>query len=233
MSSRIIVAVGGGEIKNKTTLKIDGYIADLAKKRAGEKRATALFLGTASYDFMPYFNSFRKTYTSLFGLKAEVAMTVYRKTEYCRLKEKFEAADMIYVGGGDTKFMIESWKESGVMSLVIDAYRRGVIISGLSAGAICWFEQMYTDSEIISGDGADYKIMPAAGILKGLACPHYNERREDFDRILLNGNLEAVGIENDCAVVYENEVAVRAVSAGGKAYYLKADNGELKRIEII
>ena len=230
---KTIIAVGGGEIKEKTTLKIDEYIASLAKKRAGERRARALFIGTASHDYMPYFNSFRKTYTSEFGLKDDVAMTVYRKTEYCRLKEKFDAADMIYVGGGDTVFMMASWHESRVNELLLDAYRRGVIISGLSAGAICWFERMYTDSEIISGKGADYKIMPATGILKGLACPHYNERREDFDRILLNGNLEAVGIENDCAVVYENEVAVRAVSAGGKAYYLKADNGELKRIEII
>ena len=57
-----IIAIGGGEIKSKTTLKIDEYVANLAKKHAGEKRANALFIGTASHDSMPYFNSFRKTY---------------------------------------------------------------------------------------------------------------------------------------------------------------------------
>ena len=65
---KILIAIGGGEIKNKTTLKIDNYIANLAKARAGEKRATALFVGTASHDSMPYFNSFRKTFTSNFDL---------------------------------------------------------------------------------------------------------------------------------------------------------------------
>ena len=65
------IAIGGGEIKNKTTLKIDEYVANLAKARAGDKRATALFIGTASHDSMPYFNSFRKTYTSVFDIKAK------------------------------------------------------------------------------------------------------------------------------------------------------------------
>ena len=72
-----IIAIGGGEIKNKTTLKIDEYVANLAKDHAGEKRANALFIGTASHDSMPYFNSFRKTYTSVFDIKAEVALMVY------------------------------------------------------------------------------------------------------------------------------------------------------------
>ncbi|MBQ7164075.1 MAG: Type 1 glutamine amidotransferase-like domain-containing protein [Clostridia bacterium] len=232
MRARTIIAIGGGEIKNKTTLKIDEYIASLAKERAGAKRANALFIGTASHDFMPYFNSFRKTYTSVFDIKAEVAMSVYLKTDRERLAEKFSAADMIYVGGGDTKFMIESWRESGIADLVLDAYRRGVIISGLSAGAICWFEEMYTDSEIVAGEGSDYKIMPALGVLKGLASPNYNERLEDFDAILLSENRSAIGIENDCAVVYENEVAVRAISSGGKAYRIACKDGKLIKTEI-
>ena len=57
-----IIAVGGGELKAKTTLEIDKYVSALAKARAGEKRAYALFLGTASHDSLPYFNSFRKIY---------------------------------------------------------------------------------------------------------------------------------------------------------------------------
>ena len=56
-----IIAIGGGEIRSKETLEIDGYIASLARERAGEKRPYVLFIGTASHDSMPYFNSFRKT----------------------------------------------------------------------------------------------------------------------------------------------------------------------------
>ena len=74
---KYIIAIGGGEIKSKTTLKIDEYVAALAKKHAGDMRATALFVGTASHDSMPYINSFRKTYTSVFDIKADVALMVY------------------------------------------------------------------------------------------------------------------------------------------------------------
>ncbi len=230
MNERTIVAIGGGEIKNKTTLKIDEYIASLAKRRACGKRANALFIGTASHDHMPYFNSFRKTYTSVFDIKADVALTVFKQTEYSHLKEKFDVADMIYVGGGDTKFMIDSWKETGVYELVTDAYRRGVIISGLSAGAICWFEEMYTDSEIVSGEGNDYKIMPALGWLKGVGCPHYNERVEDFSRTMKNVKKPAIGIENDCAVVFENEELSAVISSGGKAFkFIPSEEGFVKQ----
>ena len=48
-----IVAIGGGELRERTTLGIDEYIANLAKERAGDRRANALFIPTASHDFMP------------------------------------------------------------------------------------------------------------------------------------------------------------------------------------
>ena len=98
-----IIAIGGGEIKSKTTLKIDEYIASLAKEHAGEKRANALFIGTASHDSMPYFNSFRKTYTSVFDIKAEVALMVYGEMDAQRIIDKINNADCIYIGGGDTQ----------------------------------------------------------------------------------------------------------------------------------
>ena len=74
---KTLICIGGGELKSKETLKIDGYIAQKAKLRAGERRAYGLFIPTASHDSMPYFNSFRKTYTSVFDIKADVALTVY------------------------------------------------------------------------------------------------------------------------------------------------------------
>ena len=94
-----IIAIGGGEIKNKTTLEIDRYVANLAKEHAGEKRANALFIGTASHDSMPYFNSFRKTYTSVFDIKAEVALIVYGEMDIERIAGKIDAAPRtVFVG---------------------------------------------------------------------------------------------------------------------------------------
>lgn len=146
MAQRTLIAIGGGELKERTTLKIDEYIAERAKARAGERRANALFLPTASHDFMPYYNTFHKVYTGVFDIKTDVALCVFKDVDLSRMKEKFDKADMIYVGGGDTVFMIEQWKKTGILPLIREAYERGVVLCGLSAGAICWFSDMYTDS---------------------------------------------------------------------------------------
>ena len=222
-----IIAIGGGEIRNKTTLKIDEYVANLAKIHAGEKRANALFIGTASHDSMPYFNSFRKTYTSVFDIKAEVALIVYGEMNIDRIKEKIENADMIYVGGGDTVYMLDKWKETGIDKMLLSAYENGKIICGLSAGAICWFEDMYTDYEIMRGTSSQYKNFKGLGVLKGLCCPHFNEREKDFTEEFLKANKEyAFCIENDCAIEFVNGTPQKIISAGGNAYLMKNVNGK-------
>ena len=168
-----IVAIGGGELREKTTLKIDEYLANLAKERAGEQRANALFIPTASHDYMPYYNTFHKVYTGLFNIKTDVALTVYKEVDLEKLKAKFEKADLIYVGGGDTVFMIEHWKKVGVLPLLRDAYERGVILAGLSAGAICWFSDIYTDSSSVLGDGEKYALFKGLNWINGIISPHY------------------------------------------------------------
>ncbi len=230
---KYLIAIGGGEIKNKTTLKIDDYIANLAKLHAGEKRANALFFGTASHDSMPYFNSFRKTYTSVFDIKAEVGLLVYGEMDMQKIKDKIDAADCIYVGGGDTVFMLDLWKKKGVDKLLINAYNQGKIICGLSAGAICWFSDMYTDYEIMRGQSASYSLHKGLGLINGLITPHFDERIEDFTETFIKSEFEsAYAIENDAAIVFKNGTAERALSSGGKAYILKKDNGKIERCEI-
>ena len=230
---KYIIAIGGGEIKNKTTLKIDEYIANLAKVHAGERRANALFFGTASHDSMPYFNSFRKTYTSVFDIKAEVGLLVYGEMNMQKIKDKIEAADCIYVGGGDTVFMLDLWRKKGVDKLLIEAYNNGKIICGLSAGAICWFSDMYTDYEIMRGKSASYSLHKGLGVIDGLITPHFDERENDFTEAFIKSDLKsAFAIENDAAIVFKNGAPERALSSGGKAYILKKVGDSVERCEI-
>ncbi len=230
---RKIIVIGGGEIKNKTTLKIDEYIANLAKAHAGEKRANALFIGTASHDSMPYFNSFRKTYTSVFDIKAEVALMVYGEMSVEKIADKIANADCIYVGGGDTVFMLDKWKEFGVDEMLIKAYNEGKIICGLSAGAICWFKDMYTDYEIMRGQSSRYVLKKGLGVLDGAMCPHFNEREEDFTSALLKGEIDsAYCVENDCAIEFTDGKLSNVISAGGKAFTLNLDNGKVIKREL-
>ncbi len=230
---KYLIAIGGGEIKNKTTLKIDEYIAALAKVHAGEKRANALFFGTASHDSMPYFNSFRKTYTSVFDIKAEVGLLVYGEMDMQKITDKIDAADCIYVGGGDTVFMLDLWKKKGVDKLLIDAYNSGKIICGLSAGAICWFSDMYTDYEIMRGTSAEYSLHKGLGLIEGLITPHFDEREKDFtETFLKSGFTKAFAVENDAAIVFKNGLIERSLSSGGKAYIISKNGGAIERCEI-
>jgi dipeptidase E len=226
-----IIAIGGGEIKNKTTLKIDEYVSNLAKAHAGEKRAVGLFIGTASHDSMPYFNSFRKTYTSNFDLKAEVALIVYGEMDMQKIQSKIDMADVIYIGGGNTKFMLEKWQETGLTEMIINAYNQGKIICGLSAGAICWFTDMFTDYAIMSGESNEYTHMEGLGIINGMMCPHFNERESELESYLNKNGYDGdiFGVENNCAIEFTNGVFDKVISAGGKAYKMvKKDNTFVK-----
>ncbi len=228
-----IIAIGGGELRERTTLKIDEYIATLAKARAGDRRANALFIPTASHDFMPYYNTFHKVYTGMFDIKTDVALTVFKQPDMEKMKSKFEKADLIYVGGGDTVFMMRQWKETGLLPLIEDAYQRGVVLAGLSAGAICWFSDIYTDSVMVNGEGEErYSMFQGLGWKKGVISPHYNTRTLDFDEIVCYNYARAYGVEDNAALVIEDDEIVGSITSGGKAWLINCKDGKLKKTEI-
>lgn len=231
---RTLIVIGGGELRSRETLPIDGYICDLAKKRAGDRRAIALFVGTASKDCMPYYNTFHKVYTGVYGLKTDVALVSRGEYDFEKLKDKFDRADLIYVGGGDTVYMLAKWRETGLDKLILSAYERGVITCGLSAGAICWFRYMYTDGLMSEGVSDKYEITTALGVLRGAACPHFNERKPDFiEAAKKNDEIgEWYCLENGSALRFENENLKEGVSCGGKAYLARKNGPEVDFTEI-
>lgn len=222
MSERRMILIGGGELKERETFEIDRYIATLAKQRAGDRRACGLFIPTASHDCMPYYNTFHKVYTGAFDVKTDVVLTVQHEPDQEKLRAKFEKADFLYVGGGNTVFMLEHWKKTGLLPFIREAYERGVILCGLSAGAICWFEDMYSDS-VVEGE---YAMYSGLGWIKGKISPHYNERMLDFDEIVLYNKFCAWGLENRSALEVVNEVPVKSISCGGQVVYLDGTSGD-------
>ena len=205
---RTLIAIGGGELKTKTTLKIDEYIADLVKKRAAPNRGTALFIGTASHDSLPYFNSFRKIYTSVFDIKAEVALLTKKDVPIEHNAEKLKKTDLIYVGGGDTLYMLDIWRKTGFDKLILEAYRNGVPVAGLSAGSICLFEKMYADSAKREDGG--YGIEDGLGWIPGIMTPHYNLRPE-FDEIARDYPIKYAAKDNE-ALLFTDEKLVGKLS---------------------
>ena len=229
-----IYAIGGGEIKNKETLKLDEFLVNKAKEHAGEKRPYALFIPTASHDFMPYYNSFHKIYTGVFDVKTDVALTVFHEYDIEKIKTKFQKADLIYVGGGNTLFMIDSWEKTGILDLITDAYNREVIICGLSAGAICWFEDIYTDSlDSENKKEIPYSMAKGLGWLKGVVSPHYNERSKDFDDIVSDNYNEAIGIENNTMLEIVDGNITGSISTDGNNAYRIINESKILTKEII
>ena len=224
------VLIGGGDIRAKETIEIDKQIAKLAKEKAERERgegarANALFVGTASHDYMPYNNSFHKMYTGELGLKTDVVLTVYTQMDEEKIKGKFEKADMIYVGGGDTVFLIEEWRRAGLDERIAEARARGVIVAGLSAGAICWFEKMYTDSAKTGEDV--YTVVPGLGVLPGAACPHYNHRRADFAEVIGEGEDWTCMEDNSALILDDDGKILRALNLGGQVYKVRKENGKI------
>ena len=120
-----------------------------------------------------------------------------------------------------------------ILSKIISAYERGVTIVGRSAGAICWFTDMYTDYQIMRGESADYTFKKGLGILQGTACPHFNEREEDFANALKKGEINgAYCVENDCAIEFIDGKFSGVISAGGKAYYMSIKDGQTVKEEL-
>lgn len=226
---RKLVVIGGGELRNFTTIEIDKFIADLAKKP--DKRTYALFIPTASHDSKPYFNTFRKTYTSKLDCKVDVAISTKGEMTIEHIKEKIQKADLIYVGGGNTEYLLNEWKKSGLDQLLIQAYERGVVLCGLSAGAICWFEKALSDCKMVDGVEGDYEVLDGLGLVEGLCCPHYNDAKRISGYSKVKDQYpNALCIEDDCAVYFEDGVIKGAIGAGDAYLY---NNGEKREVEKI
>lgn len=161
-----IVAIGGGGFgRSLGSLEIEKYIISLVNK----KNPRICFIPTASGDNDLYKLNFYRAFSKLNCITSHIDF--FSRTE--DLSEKVLTQDIIYVGGGNTKSMLAVWKEWDLHKILINAYENGIVMSGVSAGAICWFDKGITDSY------ADkLEIIDCLGIIKGIACPHFDEEKE-------------------------------------------------------
>ena len=165
--SRNIIAIGGGGFgANPGQGIIEAYILKQTKK----KKPKICFIPTATGDNEAYKVNYYSTFTKL---DCEPSHLYFFKRTHS-LKKLILNQDAIFVGGGNTKSMLAVWKDWGLDKILRTAYRNGVVMSGVSAGAICWFQQGVTDSW-----SSDLKIMSCLNFVKGTCCPHYDEEPKE------------------------------------------------------
>lgn len=166
-----IVAIGGGEFKTRGTLPIDQAIVAMAEK----ERPRVLFIPTASQESGGYITTFRHIYGQQLGCRTQPLMLGKGEPKSRQqVLDKIMASDIIYVGSGNSRYMLEQWRRFGVDDALKQAAAEGKILCGISAGAICWFEASWSDYPVLEGTGG-YTLLPALGLLPSLVCPHSDE----------------------------------------------------------
>ena len=197
-----IVAIGGGKLALKQTLAIDRVVVDLV----GRKRPRALFIPTASGDDEEYEQSFRRTYADELGCKVDCLKLLYPGGDRSNLKKRILAADLIYVGGGNTLRMMKLWRKLGVDRMLRTAGNQGTVLAGLSAGAICWHRWGHSDSMSFSSEEAwSYVRVRSLGFLPHLFCPHLDGEKRHDSLVEMLGRYRnlTVACNNNAAIYYD------------------------------
>ena len=207
MDKQIIAIGGGGFGRNPGVGVIEKYILDQSDK----KIPNICFIPTATGDDESYKVSFYSTFSKLNCNPTH--LDFFKRTP--DLETLIFSQDIIFVGGGNTKSMLAVWREWNLHEILKNAYNDGIIMCGVSAGAICWFEKGITDS------WADkLNILDCLGFVKGNCCPHYDEehdRRPSLMKFLKQKKLkDCYAVEGGCALHIKNDVVYSAVSFKGK-----------------
>jgi dipeptidase E len=219
---RQIIALGGGGFGvDATNLVLDRYI--LAQARVSDPAVA--FVPTASGESDNYIVRF---YTAYLGLPCRPShLAFFRRTP--DLRSYLLAQDVIYVGGGNTKSMLAVWREWGVPELLREAWELGIVLAGISAGAICWFEQGITDSF-----ADQLRVIDCLGFLPGSCCPHYSgepERRPSFHRLLREGEIApGFAIDDGAAIHFTGDQVDHVVASrrGATAYRVYSTGAEVR-----
>jgi peptidase E len=217
-----IVAMGGGswpmEPRNP---RLDRYILGLTKKA----RPRICFVATASGDSRDFVRRFYLAMEKHRCVPSDLPL--FRRD--ARDIEKFLLEqDVIYVGGGNTANLLAVWRLHGVDRAMRAAWRRGVVLCGLSAGMICWFESSVTDSF-----GPLRDLQDGLAFLPGSACPHYDgeaRRRPTYHELVQRKVLPpGVAADDGAAIHYVGRRIHRCVSSrpNAKAYRVELRGGKV------
>lgn len=140
--------------------------------------------------------------------------------------------DIIYVGGGNTKNLLVLWKEWGLDTIIKKAWELGIVLAGISAGSICWFEDGVTDSY-----GDKLEPIKCLGLLKGSNCPHYDgesKRRPVYQELIARGKIKpGYAADDGVALHYIDQKLNKIVNSrpNAKAYKVYFDK-TVKEIEL-
>jgi peptidase E len=214
-----IVGFGGHEVGAPAYRALEDWLLSLT----GKERPRVLFVPTASAEARDYAVRF---YAAFSG-RAEVSHLDFFPWPPAELRDFVLGHDLVYVGGGNTANMLAIWREHGMDEIAREAWQEGVVLSGVSAGMICWFEAGVTDSF-----GPQLESMECLGLVPGSACPHYDGeelRRPRFHELIAGGVPGGWAAEDGVALHFQGWEQPEALTAleGKAAYRVELRDGEV------
>ena len=228
---RTIVAMGGGGFSMEPDNPLlDDHVLDLARAARGRSRPRVCFVPTASGDADGYLARFY----AAFARKAEATHLALFTRTIADLSPFLLEQDVVYVGGGNTANLLAVWRVHGVDRILREAWKRGTVLAGLSAGSICWFEGGTTDAF-----GGLAALNDGLGLLPGSHSPHYDGepgRRPTYRRLVADGTLpDGYAADDGAALVFDGTELAEVVSSrpGARGYrVVRGMSGDAQETEL-
>jgi peptidase E len=200
------------------------YMAQLT----GKPRPRICYLPTASADNPQGIVSFYESCAPL-NVEPHVQGSFIASTRQDRSwEEVFLSMDAIVCSGGNTLNQQAIWKAQGIDLVLQEAWDRGIVLGGASAGSLCWFEEGTTDSR-----PKELSIVKCLGFLKGSHSPHYDAepgRRPLYHKLIGSGAMKpGYACDNDAGIYFEDNDVKRVVStrAEAKVYHVTVVSGKV------
>jgi peptidase E len=216
-----IVAMGGLSWDDEERRRLEDYFLSFARRR---ERPKVLFVPTAAAEQA---EQTLWIYGQLAD-RADVSHLPFFPWPPENLRELALEQDVIYVSGGNTANALAVWRVHGFDAILREAWEAGVVLTGWSAGMICWFEAGVTDSFGPQLEG----MRDGLGFLPGSACPHYDgeaERRPVYQRLVREGFPPGLAADDCVALRFDGTELKEVATArrGSRAYRVGAEGEEL------
>jgi dipeptidase E len=216
---RILAMGGGGFTMQEACPALDRLVLSLT----GKPVPRVCFLPTASGDGREQTTRFYERFSTWPCEPSILSLFHLGRDRIVDPAGHLLAQDAIYVGGGSMRNMLAVWREHGIDNAMRSAWERGVVLAGLSAGAMCWFAGGVT----MSG-GAP---RPVAGLhlLEDSMSVHLDgepERLPAYRRAIADGELADGYAVDDCAALLYAGTRLHACvasRAGARVIAIRAD----------
>jgi peptidase E len=217
-----VLAIGGSSTRDTNPSEPPPLLA-YAVTLSGSPSPRVCILNTACGDDA---SAYLRTYQLLWPLRGQVShLALFPMPNVADPGDLLLSQDVIFVGGGSVANMVAVWRVHGVDRILREAWHAGIVLAGVSAGAICWFEGGTTDSF-----GPDLQPFTAGlGLLSGSYCPHYDsepQRRPTYQALVARGTLGGgIACDDGAAAHFAGDDLAEIVAErqGALGYQVRAD----------